>query len=125
MIRLTYVNSERHVFVAPERITAVLPPLQEGVGTIVRVDDPGVDYYCVSETPLDIARLRAAWECRYTAKELRKELPIAVYFDAEAPAIQFMCCQVTHDLRVKREKKKQERKLPESIRGKLERIRNA
>lgn len=70
-------------------------------GTLVVLSTGRV--YTVKEPPIDIARLRAAWELRFNASQLEGELPIAVKMavvDGE-PSIHFVCCQITHDLDVK------------------------
>lgn len=77
-------------------------------GDVTVVYQPGDENpWRVTETLADVARLKAAWEQRFAARELRGSLPIAVAFDAGADegrgAILFKCCQITERLRQERE----------------------
>ncbi|UTC28428.1 hypothetical protein GURKE_04260 [Brevundimonas phage vB_BpoS-Gurke] len=52
--------------------------------------------YGVEELPLDIARMRAAWELRHFADKIMEEkaLPIAIKYDAK-DGYRFICCEHT------------------------------
>ncbi|UTC28576.1 hypothetical protein MARCHEWKA_00630 [Brevundimonas phage vB_BpoS-Marchewka] len=96
MIRLTLTTGE-YVYVAPEQIVstrgnaATVPRTQ--VYTTFATDK--TDYLTVKETPLDIVRLKAAWESRFAASKLSGELPIFIYADL-VHGFQFSCCEFTH-----------------------------
>lgn len=101
MIRLTQRGSGRLFLVAPDKITSsgsYMHPIDGSDVHYVTYADDGGDGVEIREDPMDVARLRAAWECRYTASELRGTLPISVYLDdtdPEKPSIQFLCCSIT------------------------------
>lgn len=98
MIRLTRTIDGSHVYVVPEHLT------QTGFWndkTFVALagDETATT---VEEDPFDVARLKAAWELRYHAEEIRGDLPVAVYMDRsnpDEPKIQFLCCAITRKLR--------------------------
>jgi hypothetical protein len=98
VIRLTRPGPH-HIFVDPAYLTQIVDGESTIDTFIVMLNDP--DVIIVEESPLDIARLKAAWAERFHAPELAQELPIAVYMDrteGRPPGIQFLCCQITHDL---------------------------
>lgn len=101
MIRLTQRGTGRLFLVSPDKITSsgsyMHPTTGDDVHYVTYADDGG-DGVEIREDPMDVARLRAAWECRYDASELRGTLPISVYLDntdPEKPSIQFLCCSIT------------------------------
>lgn len=101
MLQLTLKSGEP-VLVDPAHVGSV-----KTQGDVTLVYQPGDENpWRVTETPYDVARLKAAWEQRFDASELRGSLPIAVAFepdDAGGGAIMFKCCAVTkrlHDERV-------------------------
>ena len=102
MIRLTSAGG-RHLFVSPEHITQVGSFNDRTyVTTSEHPDGPSG----IVEDAFDVARLKAAWELRHHAEELRGELIVAVYMDRddpEEPKIQFLCCAITRKLRDERE----------------------
>lgn len=59
--------------------------------------------YGVEEQPLDIARMRAAWELRHHADKIieEKALPIAIAYDP-VDGYRFICCQHTAKTTAKR-----------------------
>lgn len=93
MIRLTLTTGE-FTYVAPEQITAVRPTSNRTqVYTTFATDK--TDYMSVKETPLDVIRLKAAWESRFRADKLEGELPIFVHHDTVF-GFQYVCCEYTH-----------------------------
>lgn len=97
MLRLTLTSGE-HVFVTPEQITAVRQSTgRTQVYTTFATDK--TDYISVKESPVTVARLKAAWESRNQASRLKGELPIFVYAD-EVLGFQFNCCEYTRAKRL-------------------------
>jgi hypothetical protein len=101
MLQLTLKSGE-HVLVDPAHVGSV-----KTQGDVTVVYQPGDENpWRVTETVYDIARLKAAWEQRFGARELRGSLPIAVAFETDETgrgAIMFKCCAVTQALREERE----------------------
>lgn len=105
MIRLTLANTGRPFFVAADAIySAGDYQRPDGLRNYVCYEGDGGDGTEIVESATDVARLRAAWEQRFNASELRGSLPIAVYMDGseETRSIQFMCCALSHALRQKK-----------------------
>lgn len=101
MIRLTQRGNGRLFLVSPDKITSsgsyMHPTTGDDVHFVTYAEDGG-DGVEIREDPMDVARLRAAWECRYDASELFGTLPIAVHMGVDesgAPIIQFQCCSIT------------------------------
>ena len=93
MIRLTLTTGE-FVYVAPEQIVSTrASAARTQVYTTFATDK--TDYLSVKETPLDIVRLKAAWESRFQASKLTGELPLFVHADV-VHGFQFSCCEFTH-----------------------------
>lgn len=124
MIRLTQRGNGAHFYVAPEAIKSAGSYIGDGMVTdadgvrvgakvpifYVRYDGDGGDLVEIQEPPEDVARLRAAWECRYNARGMRGTLPMAVYMQndvhvPEGASIQFICCAITARLKAERESK--------------------
>lgn len=94
MIRLT-LTSGAFAYVAAEQIVSARPsgPDRTQVHTTYATDK--TDYLSVKETPMDVVRLKAAWESRFRADKLEGELPIFVHTDPVF-GFQFVCCEYTH-----------------------------
>lgn len=93
MIRLTLTTGE-FVYVAPEQIISTKASgVRTQVYTTFATDK--TDYLSVKETPLDIVRLKAAWESRFQNDKLTGELPLFVHADV-VHGFQFSCCEFTH-----------------------------
>jgi hypothetical protein len=102
MLQLT-LQSGDDVLVDPAHVGSI-----KAQGDVTLVYQPGDENpWRVTETVADVARLKAAWEQRFGARELRGSLPIAVAFDPEGSggrgAIMFKCCALTQALREERE----------------------
>lgn len=105
MIRLTQLNGAQFL-VAPDAIisSGVYRESESGPNYVVYHGD-GIDGVTIRETPMDVARLRAVWELRHTAPELRGSLPITVGLDEDEAGglhIRFYCCAITQKLREER-----------------------
>lgn len=102
MIRLSksplVFGKPKPIYFTPEQIIAVDSC---GDGSNIYTAESTTSFWTVAENPLDVARLRAAWEQRFNASELHGNLPLAVYMDGEGDSrsIQFMCCAITERLR--------------------------
>ncbi|USN14293.1 hypothetical protein KABACHOK_04800 [Brevundimonas phage vB_BpoS-Kabachok] len=94
MIRLTLTTGE-HAYVAPEQIVSARPGSTARTLVHTTFATEKTDYLAVKESPLDIVRLKAAWESRFAAAKLAGELPIFVYADV-VHGFQFACCEFTH-----------------------------
>lgn len=94
MIRLTLISGE-YAYVAPEQIVSTRPTSANRTQVHTTFATDKTDYLTVKESPLDIARLKAAWESRFTAPKLQGQLPIYVYADL-IHGFQFSCCEFTH-----------------------------
>lgn len=134
MIRLTQRRNGRHFYVAPEAIQStgefvtkerardedgvLTTDMIETVSSYVSYDGDGGDGVEIKESELDVARLRAAWELRHHARELRGELPMAVGMKdyPQGAGIEFICCQITKRLR---EEKAAERKMRPTLWSKI------
>ena len=93
MIRLTLTSGE-FVYVAPEQIVSTRPSgVRTQVYTTFATDK--TDYLSVKETPLEIVRLKAAWESRFQNDKLACELVMFVHVDVVL-GYQFSCCEFTH-----------------------------
>jgi len=100
MIQLTLLDGN-HFLTASDQIFSV--SRHENGGAIV-IFPEGVPCE-VQESVMDVARLKAAWERRYHAWELRGTLPIAVRMNETRDGITFVCCEHTKRLRDERAKK--------------------
>lgn len=82
------------VLIAPEQIITIQPVI-DGDGCDVRFVDGGWTIR-VKESALDVARLRAAWERRYTVAQIAEygELPLCAYL-TEDGSPSFILCQKT------------------------------
>lgn len=96
MLQLTLIE-DGTILVAPERIVMILEV--DGETTVDLSDEQRLG---VRESASDVARLRAAWERRYTASKIvdNGDLPVLVYMAGEGDtrAIRFMCCALTAKL---------------------------
>ena len=93
MIRLTLTSGE-FAYVAPEHIVSTRPSgVRTQVYTTFATDK--TDYLSVKETPLEIVRLKAAWESRFQNDKLASELVMFVHVDVVL-GYQFSCCEFTH-----------------------------
>lgn len=94
MIRLTLVSGE-YAYVAPEQIVSARPAATNRTQVHTTFATDKTDYLSVKETPLDVVRLKAAWESRFAAPKLQGELPIFIHADP-IHGFQFSCCEYTH-----------------------------
>lgn len=98
------------LLVAPEHIVMVGRTADEGA----IVHSLAGNVFPVAESPMDVARLRAAWEKRHNVtfegRPIQGELPIAVEMSADGIRMRF--CEHSHRAREAAEAQRRERGLP-------------
>ncbi len=93
MIRLTLTNGSFAYVAAEQIVSSRAAGDRTQVHTTFATEK--TDYLSVKESPLDVVRLKAAWESRFRADKLEGELALFVHVDPVF-GFQFVCCEYTH-----------------------------
>lgn len=82
------------IYVAAEQISDIWVDPEDGV-TSLKLNN-GSFYAYIAETPMTIARMRAAWDARFLSSDVHRNnwLPIAITAD-DKHGFRFVCCAYT------------------------------
>jgi hypothetical protein len=102
VIRLPYAGN--FIFIDPEKIKRVVPVVIKGAD-IGHCDIYTGESYSqrVEVSAVDVCRLKAAWERRYTVPEVIDNGDLPIFLAMNDHGIQISCCDYTRKLREARQ----------------------
>lgn len=91
MLRLPYAGN--FIFIDPEKIRRVVPVVIKG-NDIGHCDIYTDETYSqrVEVSAVDVCRLKAAWELRYSASKIVENNDVPIYIYMAENGFQFVCC---------------------------------